>query len=314
MACREDLAILEKLVAKNPTVTHFRGKLANSHTNLGNLLVQMGRPKESEPEYHAAVGLYQKVAEEYPAVTELRRRLAYSHNDLGNLLSSTGKPTDAEAEHRKALAIRLKLIDDNPSVVDFRRDLALDYLRAASLQAWFAQDTELSATCEKLLALAKDTDDAEVADRAAKPCCLRLADPQRRAAALVLARRAVEHGEGSEFLIDARMDLGMAEYRSGHFAEADTALTAAMNDPNTNSTVSTTSAFYRAMTLFRQGKADLARKLAFEAAAKMKPLPIDERKPLAGGADANDLVMWLAYKEAKALLKFEATPKQGMKE
>ncbi len=77
----------------------------------------------------------------------------------------------------------------------------------------------------------------------------------------------------------------MAEYRSGHFAEADAALTAAMNDPGKNNTVSSTSAFYRAMGLFRQGKTDLARKLATEAAAKMKPLPVDEQRPLAGGAD-----------------------------
>jgi hypothetical protein len=39
----------------------------------------------------------------------------------------------------------------------------------------------------------------------------------------------------------------------------------------------------------------------------MKPLPVDERKPLAGGADQNDLIMWLAYKEAKAMIQFDAT-------
>ncbi len=33
-----------------------------------------------------------------------------------------------------------------------------------------------------------------------------------------------------------------------------------------------TSAFFRAMSLFRQGKKDEARKLAIAAAAKMKPL------------------------------------------
>ena len=77
----------------------------------------------------------------------------------------------------------------------------------------------------------------------------------------------------------------MAEYRRGHFAEADTALTAAMDDPDTNNSISSTSAFYRAMGLFRQGKTDLARKLATEAAAKMKPLPVDEQKRLIGGAD-----------------------------
>ena len=40
----------------------------------------------------------------------------------------------------------------------------------------------------------------------------------------------------------------------------------------------------------------------------MKPLPVDEQKPLLGGADAtDDLIMWLAYKEAKAMIQFDAT-------
>jgi eukaryotic-like serine/threonine-protein kinase len=178
----------------------------------------------------------------------------------------------------------------------------------AALQAWFGLDTELSSTCGKLLALAKDTQDPLLADKAAKCCSLRQGDPKRCEAALVLARRAVEHGKGSRWLVFFKMALGMAEYRSGHFAEADTALTAAMNDPDTNRTLSSISAFYRAMGLFRRGKTGLARKLATEAAAKMKPLPVDEQKPLLGGADEDDLIMWLAYKEAKAMIPFEATP------
>jgi eukaryotic-like serine/threonine-protein kinase len=212
-----------------------------------------------------------------------------------------------EAEYRKALALYQKLVDDNPSV-NFRDALSNDYLWVAALQAWFGQDRELASTCEKLLSLAKDTEDPRLADKAAKGCSLRQADPTRCEAALVLARRAVEHGKGSEWRVYFEMALGMAEYRSGHFAEADAALTAAMNDPGKNNTVSSTSAFYRAMGLFRQGKTDLARKLATEAAAKMKPLPVDEQRPLAGGADENDLIMWLAYKEAKAMIQLDATP------
>ncbi len=115
----------------------------------------------------------------------------------------------------------------------------------------------------------------------------------------------MEHGKGSRWLVNFEMALGMAEYRSGHFAEADAALTAAMNEAGKNNPVSSTSAFYRAMGLFRQGKTDLARKLATEAAAKMKPLPVDEQKPLLGGADADDLIMWLACKEAKAMMQFD---------
>jgi hypothetical protein len=94
----------------------------------------------------------------------------------------------------------------------------------------------------------------------------------------------------------------MAEYRSGHFAEADAAL-ADVPGGDTG-----TAAFYRAMSLFRQGKPDQARQLAHAAAAKMKPLPKDEKAPLADNADHDDLIRWLAYKEAKELIRFDATP------
>jgi thiol-disulfide isomerase/thioredoxin len=60
------------------------------------------------------------------------------------------------------------------------------------------------------------------------------------------------------------------------------------------------------MSLFRQGKENEARQLALEAVSWMKPLPTDEKNPLAGKADTNDLILWLAYKEAKALLQFDA--------
>jgi hypothetical protein len=73
-------------------------------------------------------------------------------------------------------------------------------------------------------------------------------------------------------------------------------------------------AFYRAMSLFRQGKHDEARKLALAAASKMKPPPKDEQNPLANNADHDDLILWLAYKEAKDVLKFEATQKERMED
>jgi hypothetical protein len=64
-----------------------------------------------------------------------------------------------------------------------------------------------------------------------------------------------------------------------------------------------------------QGKPDLARKLAAEAAARMKPFPQDEKNPLtAAGPDvpgdrhSHQLILWLAYKEAKAMIQFDAAP------
>jgi hypothetical protein len=104
------------------------------------------------------------------------------------------------------------------------------------------------------------------------------------------------------------MGLGMGEYRCGHFAQADAALLAVENAEKIPGYLSGTSAFYRAMSLFQQGKKDEARRLATEAAAKMKPLPKDEKNPMADNAYNDDLILWMAYKEAKALIKFEAAP------
>jgi hypothetical protein len=68
------------------------------------------------------------------------------------------------------------------------------------------------------------------------------------------------------------------------------------------------------MSLFRQGKPDEARQLASAAAAKMKPLPKDEKNPLADKAGHDDLILWLAYKEAKKLIGFDATPPAAPRE
>jgi hypothetical protein len=127
-------------------------------------------------------------------------------------------------------------------------------------------------------------------------------DASRRAVALQLARKAVERGKGHPLLPWFRLTLGMAEYRSGHFAEADAAL--ANPTPGDGGT----GACYHAMSLFRLGRPDEARQLTNAAAASMKPLPKDEKDPLADNVDTNDLILWLAYQEAKELVGLDATP------
>jgi hypothetical protein len=42
----------------------------------------------------------------------------------------------------------------------------------------------------------------------------------------------------------------------------------------------------------------------------MKPLPKDEQNPLDSQATRDDLILWLAYKEAKALIGFDAAPRR----
>jgi hypothetical protein len=183
------------------------------------------------------------------------------------------------------------------------------FVATAAYQAWFGRDKELAETCGQALEIAKSTSIPTTADRASKICCFRpTQDAPRRQASLALARKAVELGKNYDLFLWFQMGLGMAEYRCGHFAEADAALLAVEKAGKSNPHLSGTSAFYRAMSLFHQGKKDEARRLATEAAAKMKPLPKDEKNPLAGNASDDDLILWMAYKEAKALIQFEPAP------
>lgn len=165
------------------------------------------------------------------------------------------------------------------------------------------QDERYAATRRRFLAFARGTGDAGTAARAARACALRPStDPAELGAVLALGRRAVAINKGEWELLA----LGMAEYRSGHFAAADEALLATAK-AGKDTVVAGIAAFYRAMSLFRQGKKDEARELA-TAAARVKPLPRDERNPLRDGATPDDLVLWLAYKEARATTGFDPPP------
>jgi hypothetical protein len=114
-------------------------------------------------------------------------------------------------------------------------------------------------------------------------------DAGRLASSLAFARKAVALGKDHEHSHWFLMALGMAEFRNGHWPEK----------PH----IWLTSAFYRAMNLFRQGKRDEAHKLTSEAQAKMKPVSegSDETQ------DHDDLIVWMAYKEANQLLQSKAT-------
>ena len=104
----------------------------------------------------------------------------------------------------------------------------------------------------------------------------------------------------------------MAEYRCGRFAEADAALLAADDRREEQGgrpgaqELAGPSAFFRAMSLFRQGKPEEARKLATEGAAKMVRLPKDEKNPLAGNATHDDLILWLPPRRRRPSIQFDA--------
>jgi serine/threonine protein kinase len=212
------------------------------------------------------------------------------------------------AEEQKAFA-RLWAAAGDPETFLGLQSGAPNLLKTAAVQAWFGQGDALAATRSRVLRFAKDTNDPTTAERSAKICCLSPADEKTNEAALVLARRAVELGKGHGFLVYFQMCLGMAEYRCGHYAAADTALLEAAKLGGRNYYVSRTTPFYQAMSLFRQGREAEARKRLADAVAQMRPLPADEKNLRIDSVNADDLIMWLACKEARALLSAPREPR-----
>ena len=264
-------------------------------------LVTRGQVALVKPQLEMARALYDRSLAVAPDGTPVAAKLAHAlDRKLATAYESAGL-------QREAVAHLAKLHAANPH--NHTR-----LLKVACLQAWFRQDTEFADSCRRGLPFAKNVTDPQKAEQSSKACCLLPAiNEAQLEAVLTLARKAVELGKDSPWLPWYQMSLGMAEYRNGHFAAADAALIAAAKCANDrpdrdNTQVARTSAFYRALSLFRLGKEKDARQLVTEAAVNMKPLPANEQNPLANGATYDDLIMWLAYKEAKDMIKFGAPP------
>src|SRR5262249_32069030 len=198
------------------------------------------------------------------AIAEYRKLVTRKRPDVA-LLTKLAAAYQSAGRTREGVPYLAKASAANP------KDTLLS-LNVAALQAWFGQKKEFAATRRRFLAFATGTSSEFTANQAAKACSiLPSTDKAELEAALVLGRKGVELGKGGQFQEWNLLALGMAEYRSGHHAVAEKALLAAAKAGSNSPHLVGTAALYRAMSLFRQGKKEEARKVAIAAAAKMKP-------------------------------------------
>jgi tetratricopeptide (TPR) repeat protein len=305
---RKKLAVSREQSSENPVIRD------ESLANLADLLQQQGDHVEAE-------SLFRELLE---SVRQRKPRnnvavLAKTKNLLGVILSQdSGAPakTSGRSQEADALVGEVLALLAQSSVAD-PQDTLLS-LNVAALQVWFGKDAEHLATCQRLIEQAeKIPDDPSAEERAAKAWCLK---PSSDSAILARTLRAARHAAEQELAKTERgwyqQSLGMAEYRAGNDVAAEQAMTRAMDyikqspnwSPKLHPYVEGPARLYRAMTLFRRGEETEARQLFVEAEAQMKPLPKDPREVLLTGAKQDDLLFWLAYKEAKALMQPEAQP------
>ncbi len=274
------------------------GKLAAAYHAIGDQRAVDKLLKEHPAAVVVIGDLYAADQDWERAIAEYRKRVTDQPADVA-LLTKLAAAYQSAGRTREAVPLLATAYAANP------KDTILS-LKVSALQVWFGQDNDFAATRRLILSSAKGTHEEGPANAAAKACSiLPFTDKAECEATLALGRTAVRAGNGGEWNLLAR---GMAEYRGGDYAAADKSLLAVAEAGPNNPQATGISAFYRAMNACRQGKAEEARKLAVAATSKMKPLPKDEKNPLAGGPFTDDLILWLAYKEAKALIQFDPPP------
>jgi tetratricopeptide (TPR) repeat protein len=193
-------------------------------------------------------------------------------------------------------------------------EFSIGSLKLCAIEAWLG-DTALHAkTSRQLLEKSLNTADPATADRAAKAYCLvPSTDPALLQIAVGLARRAADLGQKDQWARWYQLCLGMAEYRQGNYRAADKALLAAietvslddrarLNLGASQTPSEVTARIYYAMSLYKQGRTSDAEEALKKAEAGMKLPPINGQ-PLKEKADHDDLICWLAYKEARMLMR-----------
>lgn len=199
------------------------------------------------------------------------------------------------AEDLPALA---KASEGNPADTEAAMSLA-------ALQLWFGQEDAYTNTRRRMLEWSEGSLDFQVAERVAKLASLYPnSDAMLLDATLTMAQTAEIRAPRPYSFV--QMANGMAYYRAGNYQAADQSMKALVPGPASTGSVGSliggTCGFYQAMSLFQQGRHDEAKQLYNATLATMKPFPSDERNPLADGATHDDLILWLASREAKALL------------
>ncbi|MES2475960.1 MAG: protein kinase [Verrucomicrobiota bacterium] len=184
-------------------------------------------------------------------------------------------------------------------------------LRVAAIQAWFGENSGHAEFASKLMDKADASGLDDSIERAAKAASLSsTGDATLLSRALAMAREAART-EGNAYQRPwYQQTLGMVEYRAGNdeaalaaFAQAEQASVKDDWEPALRRFIRVPCGFYRAMILWRQGKLDEARTHFAAAEREMDVPPEKAAELLPLDVTQDQLVCWLAHREAKAMMQ-----------
>jgi serine/threonine protein kinase len=139
-------------VQADPHDPEARRFLANHHSNLGVLLVELDQAAAAAA-LDEAKSLFAGLVAEHPSVASLREGLAGCHCNLGLLHGRRGNSAEAIKSYRQAVAVQDQLAAEFPSVPDYRRRLAHYHHNLSDELARMRRPEEADAEFNKALAL-----------------------------------------------------------------------------------------------------------------------------------------------------------------
>jgi tetratricopeptide (TPR) repeat protein len=135
---RKSLAILETVMASDPTNVDVQRELIRAHGKLSDVLMQTGDRVGAIDQTKQLVAIAERLSSADQANAEERRNLAVAYLDYGTKRADKDHWQSALQYCQKAVPLLESLVAANSSDKRSKRILALAYSRTANLLSWFA--------------------------------------------------------------------------------------------------------------------------------------------------------------------------------
>jgi serine/threonine protein kinase len=146
------LAFNERFSAINGDLPAQRQEVGRAHLHVAEIQEMLGRQKEAEKAYRAALASFTSLLEESPESVEIRRDLGTTWNDLAILQGATNRPDEAEKSFAEAIAIKAGLIAES-TANDRKRDLARSHESRGDVRLAQKQTKEAEADYQEAIRL-----------------------------------------------------------------------------------------------------------------------------------------------------------------
>jgi tetratricopeptide (TPR) repeat protein len=107
-ACREEIALVEKIIAQSANARDYQSRLATRYDDLAQILNAAKQPQQAEQALQRALTTWEELAAKYPKEAEYPWKLVECQFKFALLLTDTGRAPEADKVYTKLLQVAPK--------------------------------------------------------------------------------------------------------------------------------------------------------------------------------------------------------------